>query len=293
MVAAEGSLLTAIDAFQASGRGLACVQARRLREAESLVPQAAIFDPEGPIDPTEVITRALPTEAVQHSRQPAVRLALVLGLLVLLGGLWRWTPLHDWLSPSRLAEWTNAVAAWPLAPLVVGAGIVLGSLLMIPLTLLILQAAFIFGPGTGFLTAFTAAMVSAVVAFLLGRAIGRDGLQRLATPRLARLSRGLARRGVLTVAAIRFLPVAPFTVVNMVLGAARIKLRHFSIGTAIGLAPGCVALTIFGDRLSQAIRRPDVLNWLILGLVAAVLSLGGAWLVRRIQRGSSRAAGGD
>ena len=164
---------------------------------------------------------------------------------------------------------------------------------MIPLTLLILQAAFIFGPATGFLTAFTGALVSAVVAFLIGRAIGRDGLQRLATPRLTRLSRGLARRGVLTVVAIRLLPVAPFTVVNMVLGAARIKLRHFTIGTAIGLAPGCVALTIFGDRLSQALRRPDVLNWLILGLVAAALSLGGTWLVRRIQRSTSRGAGHD
>jgi uncharacterized membrane protein YdjX (TVP38/TMEM64 family) len=217
----------------------------------------------------------------------------VLGLLVLLGGLWRWTPLQDWISPSRLTEWTNAIAAWPLAPLVVGAGIALGSLLMIPLTLLILQAAFLFGPTTGFLTAFTAALVSAVVAFLLGRAIGRDGLQRLATPRLARLSRGLARRGVLTVAAIRFLPVAPFTVVNMVLGAARIKLRHFTIGTAIGLAPGCLALSIFGDRLSLSLRHPNVFNFLVLGLVAAALSLGGAWLVRRVQRRSSCGAGDD
>jgi phospholipase D1/2 len=293
VIASEGSLLTAVDSLQTSGRGLACVKARRLREAESLVPESAIFDPEGPIDPAEVITKALPTEAVQHSGQPIIRLGIVLGLLVLLGGLWRWTPLHDWLSPSRLSEWANAVAAWPLATLVVGAGITLGSLLMIPLTLLILQAAFIFGPATGFLTAFTAAMVSAVVAFLIGRAVGRDGLQRLATPRIARLSRRLARRGVLTVAAIRLLPVAPFTVVNMVMGAARIKLWHFTLGTAIGLAPGCVALTIFGDRLSQAVRRPDVLNWLILGLVAATLSLGGAWLVRRIQRGSCRADGGD
>ena len=73
----------------------------------------------------------------------------------------------------------------------------------------------------------------------------------------------------------------------------RIKLRHFTIGTAIGLAPGCVALTIFGDRLSQALRRPDVLNWLILGVVAAALILGGRWLVRRIQRRSSHGVGGD
>ena len=128
VVAAEGSAPTAVDSLRASRRGLACVQARKLREAQSLTPQSAIFDPEGPIDPTEVITKALPTEAVQHSRQPLVRLSIVFVLLALLGGLWRWTPLHDWIPPSRLTEWTNAVAAWPLAPLVVGTGIALGSL---------------------------------------------------------------------------------------------------------------------------------------------------------------------
>jgi phospholipase D1/2 len=292
-VAAEGSVLTVVDSLRASGRGLAGVQARRLREAESLIPESAIFDPEGPINPAEVITKALPTGAVRHSHQPIVRLGIVRALLALLGGLWHWTPLHDWISPSRLAKWTNAVAAWPLATLIVGAGITVGSLLMIPLTLLILQAAFLFGPLTGFLTAFTAAMVSAVVAFLIGRAVGRDGLQRLTTPRLTQLCRGLAHRGVLTVAAIRFLPVAPFTMVNMVLGAARIKLRHFTIGTAIGLAPGCLALSIFGDRLSLSLRHPDAFNVLVLALVAAALSLGGGWLVRGIQRRSSCGAGDD
>jgi len=131
-------------------------------------------------------------------------------------------------------------------------------------------------------------MVSAVVAFLIGRVVGRDGLQRLAPPRLARLCRRLTRRGVLAVAVIRLLPVAPFTVVNMVLGAARITLRHFAMGTAIGLMPGFLALSIFADRLNQALRRPDVLNLLILGLVAVTLIFGGTWLMRRVQRGVSR-----
>src|SRR2546429_3532203 len=80
---------------------------------------------------------------------------------------------------------------------------------MIPLTLLVLQAAFLFGPGTGFLTAFTGSMVSAVVAFLIGRAVGRDGLQRLAPPRLARLGRRLPPRGVLAVGGVPLLPPPP------------------------------------------------------------------------------------
>jgi uncharacterized membrane protein YdjX (TVP38/TMEM64 family) len=128
---------------------------------------------------------------------------------------------------------------------------------------------------------------------LIGRAVGRDGLQRLAPPLLGRLYQRLGRRGVFAVVAIRFLPVAPFTMVNIVLGAARIKLWHFVVGTAIGLTPGFLALSLFGDRLSQTLRRPDMLNFLLLGLMAAGLMLGGAWLVRRVQRGVSHGAGGD
>jgi hypothetical protein len=146
-------------------RGFASVEARRLHEAESLIPESAIFDPDGPIDPTDLITRALPTEAIQQSHWPLARLAIVLGLLVLLGGLWRWTPLQEWISPTRLTAWAHTVAAWPLAPLVMGAGIALGSLLMIPLPLFVLQAAFLFGPAIGFLTALTGALASAVGAF--------------------------------------------------------------------------------------------------------------------------------
>jgi phospholipase D1/2 len=292
-IAARGSLLAAVDTLGEAGHGFAGMPARLLHEAERLIPESAIFDPEGPIDPTDLIARALPTEAIRQSHRPLVRLALVLGLLILLGGLWRWTPLRAWLSPTHLTAWTQAVAAWPLAPFVVGAGIALGSLLMLPLPLLVLQAAFLCGPVIGFLTAFAGALGGAVGAFLIGRAVGRDGLQRLVPPRLERLCQRLARRGLLAVVAIRFLPVAPFTIVNMVLGAARIKLRHFVLGTAIGLTPGFFALSVFGARLSQTLRHPDMRNVLLLGLVAAVLLLGGGWLVRRVRRGLSRDVGGD
>jgi uncharacterized membrane protein YdjX (TVP38/TMEM64 family) len=293
VIAAQGSLLAAVDALRESGRGFVCVEARRLPESESLIPESAIFDPEGPLDPTDILTRALPTEAIQRSHRPMVRLAIVLGLLALLGGLWRWTPLNAWISPIHLTQWTHAITAWPLAPLVVGAGVALGSLLMLPLTLLVLQAACIFGLKNGFLIAFAGSLVSAVGAFFIGRAVGLDSLQKFSTPRIERLCQRLARRGVLAVMAIRLLPVAPFTMVNMVLGAARIKLWHFVLGTAIGLTPGFLALSIFGARLSQVLRRPDVFNFLLLGLVAAALILGGAWLVRWIQRGVSREVGGD
>ena len=283
-MASQGSLLAAIDSLKKAERGFEPVEPGRLREADSLVPGAAIFDPPGPLDTADLISKALPSEAVKQSSWPLVRLAVMFGLLLILGGLWRWTPLHEWLAPTHLAAWTKVIADWPLAPLVIGGGIVLGSIIMIPLPLLVLQAAFLFGPETGFLIAFMGSLVGAAIAFLIGRALGRDGLQRLSTPRLERLCQRLAHRGVLAVVAIRLLPIAPFTMVNMVLGAARIKLRHFAIGTAIGLTPGFLTLSIFGDRVSQALRRPDARNFLILALTAAAVVLAGLWLARWIQR---------
>jgi hypothetical protein len=50
-------------------------------------------------------------------------------------------------------------------------------------------------------------------------------------PRLHRVRRSIAERGVLAVAAIRLVPIAPFTLVNLVAGASKdsvpgLRLRH-------------------------------------------------------------------
>lgn len=289
-LAATGSLLAAVDTLENPARGFAAVVARGARQTKGIIPVSAVFDPEGQMDPTELITKALPGEAVKHSHWPLAKFACVLTLLVLLGSLWRWTPLSTWISPDRLGALQHTVNAWPLAPLVVSVGIAVGSLMMIPLPLLVVQAAFFFGPVLGFCVAFTGALAGAVAAFLLGRRLGRDGLQSLTTPRLERLCRGLARRGVLAVTAIRFLPVAPFALVNLILGAARIKLWHFTLGTALGLLPGFSALAIFGDRLSATLQRPIGRNVILLGLVAIALIVSGTWLVRRVQQSFYRGA---
>jgi hypothetical protein len=72
-----------------------------------------------------------------------------------------------------------------------------------------------------------------------------------------------ARRGVFAVVAIRFLPVAPFTMVNIVLGAARIKLWHFVLGTAIGLTPGFLARSLrqLGTHFGQSSRVRTWPSW--------------------------------
>jgi uncharacterized membrane protein YdjX (TVP38/TMEM64 family) len=85
---------------------------------------------------------------------------------------------------------------------------------------------------------------------------------------LNRLSRKLARRGWLTVALVRIVPIAPYTIVNMVAGASHISARSFLIGTAVGMCPGILAIMIFEEGLERVLRNPD---WLTLGIAAIAL----------------------
>ena len=88
---------------------------------------------------------------------------------------------------------------------------------------------------------------------------------------------------LLAMTAVRLVPLAPFAVVNMVAGAIRIRPVHFVIGTAIGILPGTLVATIFGDQLFAGLRDPRSIDPLS---ILAILALGGllaaaTWLVRR------------
>jgi uncharacterized membrane protein YdjX (TVP38/TMEM64 family) len=169
---------------------------------------------------------------------------------------------------------------------------VLGGLVAVPVTLMIVIAALVFGPAYGLACAVAGTIMSAALSYGIGRYLGRDTVRRLAGDRINRLSRKLARRGVVTVAAVRLLPIAPFTVVNMVAGASHIGIRDFLIGTLIGMLPGMCALTIFADSMFSALSDPMPANIAtLIGIVALILM--GFFVARRALRGSGGARDTD
>jgi phospholipase D1/2 len=68
---------------------------------------------------------------------------------------------------------------------------------------------------------------------------------------------------------VRVVPIAPYTVVNIVAGAFHIRFRDFIFGTILGMAPGILAITVFERQLEVAIREPGAGS---LGLLAAVVA---------------------
>ena len=150
---------------------------------------------------------------------------------------------------------------------------------------MVVLTAIAFGPVLGFVYALLASTASAGVSFLIGRGLGHRHLEQLAGTRVHNLSRRIGHHGFLTIALLRMVPVAHFTVVSMAAGTSHIRIASFLAGTVAGMAPGMIVLIAFLDSLAAAARQPDPLRIAIsltlgLGLVATLLGLR-HWLRRR------------
>ncbi len=88
--------------------------------------------------------------------------------------------------------------------------------------------------------------------------------------RLNKVSRALGKRGIVSVAVLRLVPVAPFTIVNLISGASHIRFRDYIVGTLFGMAPGIAVMTALGDRLRHILQNPSAANIALLVLVVAV-----------------------
>jgi phospholipase D1/2 len=130
-------------------------------------------------------------------------------------------------------------------------------------------------------------IASAVVTYSVGVALGSQGMQNISGPRFNRVRRSIVRRGVLAVAAIRLVPIAPFTVVNLVAGASRIPFADYLFGTIIGMAPGLILMSALGYQIWTIVTEPTLANVLlfVLAVVAwLAASIGAQALVLRWRR---------
>ncbi|MEP7061446.1 MAG: VTT domain-containing protein [Betaproteobacteria bacterium] len=281
-VARTGSLHRAIEALNTpQGRRLNAFDPVLDPTVDALTPESEILDPERPLDPDVLVADLLPAPE-PRSRVRRHLVLIVLGMLSLAGIAlaWRFTPLAGLVDFDALASQASEFTQSPLAPLAVALAYVGGGLLAIPLTLLIGITAVVFGPILGGFYAMTGALLSAAVTYAIGRRLGHDVLRKFAGRRLNRLSQRLGRRGLLAMVIVRLLPIAPYSMVNVVAGASHIGWRDFLLGTAIGLAPGIFGVTLFVDRAVTAIRHPGPVTFAVLAAIVAILVVAG-WMIRK------------
>jgi phospholipase D1/2 len=185
----------------------------------------------------------------------------ILGIVLVVLGIalaWRYTGLSEVATPERIRSFLAAAKGQAWAILVVVPLFVLAGALAFPLNMLILATAAVFGPWLGMLYGGAGAMSSGVVMFFVGRRLGRQTLERRLDGRAKRALEAVRKQGVLAVVALRLLPVAPFTFVNLAAGAGGIRFVDFVLGSVLGLLPGLTLLSVMGDRIISILSNPTI-----------------------------------
>jgi len=278
-LATGNSMIQAVEKLRGSERTLIPFPHEDIPWASDLVPDGTI-DPPEPIDPEKLVQELVPEDAGKSRSKRVRNFVIILLCLLGLAAAWRWTPLGDYADLEYVLSAKIYLQGNPASPVIVPLGYLVGSLIMFPVTLMIVATAFMFGVLPGTLYSIFGCLLAATGTYVLGRVLGRGTVSKLAGSRLNRLNRRLARHGVLTITTIRLIPVAPFTIINLVAGASHIRFRDFLLGTIIGMTPGILIITLFEHQLEAAIREPEAKSLGILAALAAAVLVGG-FLVKR------------
>lgn len=190
-------------------------------------------------------------------------------------------------SPRRLLETLQGYADKPHAPLVFVLAFLLGGFVFVPVTLLIAATGLAFGPAEGALYSLLGATLSGAASYGIGRYLAAGWLERHAGARIARVQRQLRKRGLIAIVLVRVVPSGPYTLTNLIAGAAGLRFRDFLFGTMLGLAPGIVTTVGLVHGLSRAWRAEDWITGALVAISIATL-LAFAFFIRRAARRRAR-----
>ena len=206
--------------------------------------------------------------------------AAAVAALVLLGQLpWR-EPLQAFLA--RVEE----MGAW--GPVALGAVYAVGTVLFLPALFLTIAAGALFGLVKGFVTVSVSSTVGAGLAFLVGRYLARERIERLAraNPRFGAIDGAIAEGGWRVVALLRLSPVVPFNLQNYFFGLTPIPFWTYLLTSWLAMMPGTLLYVYLGHLTGVAVggtRERTTGEWVLLavGLLATVAV---TWYVTRLAR---------
>jgi phospholipase D1/2 len=268
-LARTGSLVGVADRMSVDGHALRRIDDGPPDHRPIVALATSLLDPARKLTPVRVWRRIRPS----LPERATMTLLLLAAAIAALTVVWYATPASELVTRERMQALLSAAEASAWAPLWVVLTYVIAGAVAFPLLVLIVATAAVFGPWLGFLYALSGALASALAMYAVGAWAGRDALRALLGARWQRIRREIDDRGMLAVAAIRLVPVAPYTLVNLIAGACAVRLLDYVAGTVIGLLPGLIAISALGHQISAIVsdfsaEKLGVLVLLVAGWVA-------------------------
>ncbi len=222
-------------------------------------------------------------------RRHWLKLVIALFWLALMAAYWAFAA-HSHLRPlalvRRLIELLREVWGPPLFLAVFA----IQPLVFFPSGLLTGAAGYVWGPFWGFVLAIGGHCLSALVAYLLGRHVGRDLLD--ATPlgqAIEKYTESLRRNSFQSVVFMRLI-FLPYEQISMLCGFLDVPWPTFLAATALGSTPGVVALVLLGSSITGTFHSGFLhLNpWVLGASVATVLASLALWRFLTVRQARQR-----
>ena len=142
-------------------------------------------------------------------------------------------------------------------------------------TVLTLAGGFLFHLFPGIVYVNVGATLGATFAFLFSRYILGDAIQARHSAQLEKFNRELDENGHLYLLTVRFIPVFPFFLINILSGLTKIPLWTYVWTTSVGILPGSLVYTFAGSQLGTINSVRDLFGGriLIAFLLLAALTL--------------------
>jgi uncharacterized membrane protein YdjX (TVP38/TMEM64 family) len=142
--------------------------------------------------------------------------------------------------------WLNTLATHDLLTFIIVFNV--ATLVGIPASLLAMRVGYVFGAGWGTWYVLIAAIVGAIVTFVIGRYLAKDWVQRKIQHNLwfKVIDRAVAEKGWKIVLLTRLSPIFPFNLTNYAFGVTQISLKSYALGS-IGILPGTFLYTYIGS----------------------------------------------
>lgn len=172
-----------------------------------------------------------------------------------------------WVEQTAPADATARALAWlthlqqassGLAAAFVGLAVfVVATCVGCPINVCIAACLLVLAPARGVPVALAGTLLSALLLHRVGAWASGRRLPAWLGGRDALLHR--LRGNVAAIALVRLVPVAPYCVVSLLAGAARVPHGPYLLGTALGMTPGILVYALFLDRAQAALRSPHAL----------------------------------
>lgn len=206
--------------------------------------------------------------------------AIGLGVILLGAGLFYFFDPGDFLSLEWLKTNQSLVDTFYQAnSLTVMTGfvalfLVIGLFLLPGATLLSVCSGAVFGLPLGPLLVSLGSTLGAVLAFFVARYILRDWVEERFGERLQPIQAGLCENDIHYILVLRLVPLFPFFLVNIAMGASQVSWKIFMLGTLLGKLPATWIYANAGSHLASLrfisdITSPGMMGALtLLGLLA-------------------------